>query len=95
MPRIRQKADEYAMTDFINEINAQCGRFGYRSQKSLGAVIGVCQATAGNYLKNPDNIPLGVLRSMVKAIKPDPLVVLRAIGYSSKDIKDLSERRTT
>lgn len=91
MPRIRQKADEYAIADFLQEINAQCGRFGYKSQKALGGALGVCQATAGNYLRNPESIPLWILRAMVKTLKPDPVVVLKAIGYSSNDIKKLKE----
>ena len=41
MPRIRQNEEKYAMTDFVAEINAQCGRYGYRSQKSIGNALGV------------------------------------------------------
>ena len=93
MPRIRQKTDEYAMRDFIAEINAQCGRYGYKSQKSLGDALGVCQATAGNYLKNPECIQFGTLRAMVKLLKLDPMVILKALGYSNQDIKKLQERR--
>lgn len=93
MPRIRQKADEYAMCDFIAEINAQCGRYGYRSQRALGEALGVCQATAGNYLKNPECIQLGTLRAMVKLLRLDPMVVLKALGYSNQEIKKLQERR--
>lgn len=89
MPRIRQNEEKYAMNDFVAEINAQCGRYGYKSQKSLGNALGVCQATAGSYLKNPDGISIGMLRSMVKVLRLDPVVVLRAIGYSSKDIQRL------
>ena len=92
MPRIRQKSDEYAMNDFIAEVNAQCGRYGYKSQKSLGDALGVCQATAGNYLKNPDSIQLGTLRAMVKLLHLDPMVILKALGYSTKEIKQLHER---
>lgn len=93
MPRIRQKTDEYAMRDFIAEINAQCGRYGYKSQKSLGNALGVCQATAGNYLKNPECIQFGTLRAMVKLLRLDPMVILKALGYSNQDIKKLQERR--
>ena len=89
MPRIRQNEEKYAMNDFVAEINAQCGRYGYRSQKSLGNALGVCQATAGNYLKNPDCIQFGTLRAMVKLLRLDPMVVLKALGYSSKDIQRL------
>jgi hypothetical protein len=91
MPRIRQKADEYSMRDLIAEINAQCGRYGYRSQRALGEALGVCQATAGNYLRNPESIQLGTLRAMVKLLRLDPVIVLRVLGYSSKEIKRFKE----
>ena len=93
MPRIRQKADEYSMRDLIAEINAQCGRYGYTSQKSLGEALGVCQSTAGSYLKNPENIKFGALRAMVKVLRLDPVLVLKALGYTNQDIKKLQERR--
>lgn len=93
MPRIKQKADEYSMRDLIAEINAQCGRYGYTSQKSLGEALGVCQSTAGSYLKNPESIKFGALRSMVKVLRLDPVVVLKALGYTNQDIKKLQERR--
>lgn len=93
MPRIRQKADEYSMHDLIAEINAQCGRYGYRSQRALGEALGVCQATAGNYLRNPESIQLGTLRAMVKLLRLDPVIVLKALGYTNQDIKKLQERR--
>lgn len=93
MPRIRQKTDEYAMRDFIAEINAQCGRYGYRSQRALGEALGVCQATAGNYLKNPESIQFGTLRAMVKLLRLDPIIILKALGYTNQDIKKLQEHK--
>lgn len=89
MPRIRQYAERDAMKDFLGEINAQCGRYGLKSQKALGEALGVCQATAGNYLRNPNAIQLGTLRSMVQVLRLDPVIVLKVLGYSSKDIKKL------
>ena len=89
MPRIRQNAERDALRDFQAEINAQCGRYGYKSQRSLGDALGVCQATAGNYLKNPDYIQFRTLRAMVKLLRLDPMVILKALGYSSKDIQKL------
>ena len=91
MPRIRQNAERDAIRDFQSEINAQCGRYGYKSQKSFGSALGVCQATAGNYLKNPDCIQLGTLRAMVKLLRLNPVVILKALGYSSKDIQNIKE----
>ncbi|MBR3973255.1 MAG: helix-turn-helix transcriptional regulator [Oscillospiraceae bacterium] len=92
MPRIHQYSDQYAMRDLIAEINAKCARMGCRSQKAFGEIIGVCQSTVGNYLKKPDNIPLGILRIMVKQLHLDPVVVLLAVGYTAKDIKKLREK---
>lgn len=92
MPRIRQYEERDAMKDLTAEINAQCGRYGYRTQKSLGSAIGVCQSTAGKYLQRPEMIPLSVLRSLVKSLRLDPIVVLRAVGFSTKDIKQSLDR---
>ena len=94
MPRIRQYAERDQMKDLLEELNAQCGRYGYKSQKSLGEALGVCQATAGNYFRWPETIPLGALRSLVKLLRPDPVVVLKAVGYSAKDVKKCLERYT-
>ena len=91
MPRIRQYAERDAMKDFVGEINAQRARFGYDTQRSLAPVIGVCQVTAGNYMRNPDTIPFGVLRAIVKAIRPDPGILLKALGYTTQDIKKLAK----
>lgn len=87
MPRIRQNADRDVMADFVSELNAQRARFGYDTQRTLGAALDVCQATAGNYIRNPETIPFGVLRKMIKLLKPDPILFLKAVGYSSTDIK--------
>lgn len=91
MPRIRQYAERDAMKDFVGEINAQRARFGYSTQRSLAPVLGVCQATAGNYIRNPETIPFGVLRAIVKAIRPDPGILLKALGYTTQDIKKLAK----
>ena len=89
MPRIRQNAERDAIRDFQSEVNAQCGRYGYRSQRSLGAALGVCQSTAGKFLHDPECITFGTLRAMVKLLRLDPVVVLKALGYSSKDIQKM------
>ena len=91
MPRLRQNAERDAMADFMGELNAQRARFGYDTQRSLAPVIGVCQATAGNYIRNPETIPFGVLRAIVKAVKPDPGILLKALGYTTQDIKKLAK----
>lgn len=87
MPRIRQYNEKYMLRDFIGEINAQRARFGYDTQQELGDALDLCQGTVGNYLRNPDTIRLGTLRKMCKTLKLDPVVVLKALGYTTADIK--------
>lgn len=89
MPRIRQNAERDSILDLQAEIHAQCARYGYRSQKALGLALGVCQSTAGEYLHKPDKIQLCTLRAMVKLLRLDPVVLLKALGYSPRTIQKL------
>ena len=91
MPRIRQNAEKDALKDLLGEINAQSARYGYRTQEALGSALGVCQATAGNYLKRPETSRLSALRAMVKVLRLDPVVMLRALGYTTKEIQSISK----
>ena len=72
---------------FIQEINAQCWRFGYKTQESLGKALGISQVTAGKYLKDPSDMKFAVLRKLIRTLKPDPAVVLKALGYPDRDIQ--------
>ena len=89
MPRIRQNADRDAIKDFIGELNAQRARYGYNTMQKFCSAIGVCMKSAYSYMDDPDKIRIGTLRTIVKTIKPNPIIVLKAIGYSSQDIKKL------
>lgn len=91
MPRIRQYADRDAMKDFLCEINAQRARFGYNTCEEFGKAIGVCTKSAWNYLNEPDRIRFDSLRAIVKAIRPDPSILLKALGYTTQDIKKLAK----
>lgn len=90
MPRIRQNEEADTMRDLVGEINAQRARFGYSTLTEFGKRIGVCQKSAWNYLDDPRKIQLGTLRTIVKEIRPNPGIVLKALGYSSQDIKKLA-----
>ena len=89
MPKLRQNAERDAMKDFVAEINAQCGRYGYKTQASLARLLDVCQPTVSNYMKSPETIPLGKLREIVKQLKLDPVVLLKMLGYSTKQIQNI------
>lgn len=87
MAKFDHVAEQDAVKEFLNEVNAQCWRFGYRSQQALGAALNVSQVTAGKYLKNPEGMTFATMRRMVKVLKPNPLIFLKAIGYTTGDIK--------
>lgn len=89
MPRIRQNAERDALKDLVGEINAQSSRYGYKSQMVLSSKIGVCQTTVSNWLRRPELVPLAKLRALVQLLRLDPVIVLKALGYSSADIKRL------
>lgn len=93
MPRIRQYADRDALKDFISEINAQCARLDM-STNDLGAILGITGRTVLNHRNDPDKIQIGMLREMVKTLKLNPDIVLRALGYTTKDIKKLAKEYT-
>lgn len=91
MPRIKQYEERYAMGELTAELNAQRARFGLTSYERFGTAIGVSGKGAWNLVNNPDAIRLGVFRQIVKAVKPDPGVLLKALGYTTQDIKKLAK----
>ena len=94
MAKPQSVADRDAMNELLGEVNAQRYRFGYLTHQSLGSAIGVCQASASEYLRRPEIIRIGILRRMVKVLKLDPVIVLKALGYTSKEIKNLASKES-
>lgn len=92
MPRIRQRAEIYANEDLCKEL---CGRMGYLglSQRDLAQATGISQSTISNRIRNPNSITLCELRTLVRALKPDPATVLASLGYSHKDIKKALDKK--
>lgn len=87
MPRIRQYEDKYIKEDLLKEIGARCVWAGFKTNEDLGKAVGVTGASIGNYKRDPGKIQLKTMRSMVAALKLDPGVILRFLGYSAQDIK--------
>lgn len=87
MAKFEHIADQDAVNKFLEEVNAQCWRFGYRSQAALGLALDVSQVTAGKYLKDPDGMTFATIRKLVKVLKPNPLILLKAIGYTNNDLR--------
>lgn len=91
MPRIRQNADRDAMRDFAREFASRCKWYEYDSQEEIGDALGISQRTAGNWLRDPSVISLAKMRVIVKVLNPDPGVILKALGYSTSDIRKLAK----
>ena len=89
MAKFDHIAERDAVREFLDEVNAQCWRFGYKSQASLGAALEVSHVTAGKYLRDPSDMSFATIRRLVKALKPDPILFLKAFGYTTSDIKKL------
>ena len=62
------------------------------TQGDLGAVIGVSPARMSGLLSDPDSLPVGRLRKIIKALSPDPLVLLAFLGYDQKILRQFKER---
>lgn len=89
MAKFEHIAEQESVKEFVAEVNAQCWRYGYKTQESFGNAIGVSQVTAGAYLRDPRNMAFSTLRRLVKAVKPDPVLLLKAVGYTVNDIKKI------
>lgn len=87
MPRIRQNEEIYAMNDLVGEIRAQSARFGYRSQTALSKQLECAQSTVSELLRDPRVVPLSRLRQLVKVLKLDPVIVMKALGYTEKELR--------
>ena len=89
MPRIPQYAVRYAAEDFWKEINRCCPTMGIQSENAaaLGREIGVDGRTLRNYKARLGTMRFDVLQKLIAALRPDPAVILKTLGYSEKEIR--------
>lgn len=86
MPKIASKEPEYALSHFLRHIKAKEAWYGLTTAEDLGAKVAVTGTTVRQYRKNPEKMQLKTLQAYIKVLKLDPLVVLRYLGYSQRDI---------
>lgn len=91
MAKTQKTAEQEAIDALRGELNAQRWRYGYTSFRSLGDALGIAMDTANNYIKRPETIRIGTLRDMVRLLKPDPMIILSAVGYTTRDIKKFAK----
>ena len=86
MSKIPSKEPVYALNQFLRHIESRAAWFGLSTAEDLGAKIQVTGTTVRQYRKNPEKMQLKTLRAYIKLLKLDPVVVLRFLGYTQKDI---------
>lgn len=90
-PRLTpEMAMDAARKNFQTEVKIQRVRCDI-SQKQLGEQVGVGPAVMSSLLANPDKIGVGRLRAIIRALELDPVIILRLVGYSDKDIRKLRD----
>lgn len=95
MPRIRQNAQRYADEDFWREIQSRKALAGIKTDKDLAESIGISPSGLSKRKQNVGGMTITDLQRFVKALKPSPVVVLKMLGYSAKDIpRGLQEDRS-
>lgn len=87
MPRIRQKEMEYAEGDFRAEVRVRQGYCDLMSQQALADAAGIPRPTLRKRLLEPQTMTVEELRKLVGTLCPDPVAVLRLLGYNTKDIR--------
>lgn len=80
MPRIRQLADKYAMTDLGAHIKGRIEASG-RTQQDIGEELNISQQSVSRLLRNPERITIGTLRKIAKVVKLDQAVILKTFDF--------------
>lgn len=88
MANYEHVATQTAVKAFLDEVKVQSFRYGYRSQAALADALDVSQVTMGKYMKDPDVISMRTMRKLVRAVRPNPAVFLRVMGYTPNEIRD-------
>ncbi len=87
MPRIRQKAKEYAVADFQQEIRRQQGYHNLMSVRALAKAIEVPHTTLNPKLKEPHKLTVAEIQKLVSVLHPDIGILLTLLGYSKQEIE--------
>ena len=91
MPRIHQKAAEYADGDFQKEVRRCQGEQNLMSVRALAGRVDMPHATLGCKLKEPVKITVADFRKLVPVLKLSPVTVLALLGFPQDVLKKVKE----
>ena len=83
MPRIRQKAAQYAADDFRKALKAVLGSCDMK-QKDLAAATGIPESTVSERMRDPAKFTLGQMQEIIKATQMEPEALLKFLGYKTE-----------
>ena len=89
MSRQRRTPEENSEDRFRAEVRIRQGYYDLMSQRALAAETGIPQGTLSKRLAQPENFTVAELRKLVGTIVPDPVAVLKLLGYTDRDLKRL------
>lgn len=89
MPRIRQLSSEYRAKDFRLAVKGRLAINGL-TQKDLAGKLAISEAQVSTLLHNPDGLTAERLRETIEYLRLPPGDVLRFLGYSEKQIKEVN-----
>ena len=90
MPRIRQKAAQYAADDFRKALKAALGSCDMK-QKDLAAATGIPESTVSERMRDPAKFTLGQMQEIIKATQMEPEALLKFLGYKMEVRKNYEQ----
>lgn len=92
MPPLKAYEEKYAREAFWKEVDGKGAQQGLKSNAAIGAAIGITGQCVGKYRVDTSGLmQLRTMKKIVEVMKPDPAVLLRFLGYSKKDIKEMAQ----
>ncbi len=95
MPKIVSKEPEYALNQFLRHVESRAAWHGLSTAENLGAKVAVTGSTVRQYRKNPERMQLRTLQAYIKHLQLDPVIVLRYLGYTPRQINKALRGETT
>lgn len=90
-PRVTpEMAIDAAKQAFRQEVKIQRVRYDL-TQGELADIAGIDRSVMSRLMANPDKIGVGRLRTIIRTLSIDPVVILRLFGYTDKDIRSLRD----
>lgn len=91
MPRIKAKANEYAREDFSKELRKNMIDQNVVSVKELADMIGMDGRTMYRRMDDIGQLKVSELAALKTVLCPNPVLLLRVLGYTNKEIKDAAK----